>query len=120
MLMQSGIQVMQSGIHVWGASALLLPRYSCFWLLCHGRDNGLFSTVVLPLITKSTNDLHIANDISSTFREWNDVICFRARWCLRLVEVKTDAADRTVLDAVSSRVSDGEGTSPAPCCSACA
>ena len=120
MLMQSGIQVMQSGIHVWGASALLLPRYLRFWLLCHGRDNGLFSTVVLPLITKSTNDLHITDYISSALREWNEMICFRARWCLRLVEVKKSAADGAVFDAVSSRVSDGEGAGSAPGCSACA
>lgn len=50
MLMQSGIQVMQSGIHVWGVNALLLPCYSCFWLLCCGRDNGLFSAIVFSLI----------------------------------------------------------------------
>ena len=49
MLMQSGIQVMQSGIHVCGVNALLLPRYSCFWLLCCGRDNGLFAAVVFQI-----------------------------------------------------------------------
>ena len=112
--------LMQSGIHVWGVNALLLPCYSCFWLLCCGRDNGLFSAVAFPLITKSANYLHIADDIFSTFRVWNEMICFRARWCLWRVEVESSAAYRAVLDAVSSRVSDGEGTGPAPGCSACA
>ena len=120
MLMQSGIQVMQSGIHVCGVNALLLPRYSCFWLLCCGRDNGLFPAIAFPLITTSANYLHVTDYISSTFREWNDVICFRARGCLRLVEVESSAADWAVLDAVSSRVSDGEGSGSAPGCSACA
>ena len=120
MLMQSGIQVMQSGIHVRGVNALFLPRYSCFWLLCCGRDNGLFPAVAFPLITKSADDLHIADYISSAFRVWNEMICFRARWCSRRVEVESSAADRTVLDAVSSRVSDGEGAGSAPGCSACA
>ena len=112
--------LMQSGIHVRGVNALLLPCYSCFWLFCCGRDNGLFSAVVFPLITKSTNDLHITDYIFPALRVRNNVICFRACWCLRLVKVKSSAADRTVLDAVSSRVSDREGTGPAPGCSACA
>ena len=118
MLMQSGIHVMQSGIHVRGVNALLLPFYPRFWLFRHGRDNGLFSAVTLFLIATSTNDLHVTDYIFSTFRVWNDVICFRARWCLWRVEIKKSAADWTVLDAVSSRVSDGEGTGPAPCCRA--
>ena len=112
--------LMQSGIHVRGVNALLLPRYSCFWLLCCGRDNGLFSAVAFPLIATSADYLHVADDISSAFRVWNEMICFRACWCLRLVEVKSSAADRTVLDAVSSCVSDGEGSGSAPGCSACA
>ena len=90
-----------------GVNALLLPCYSCFWLLCCGRDNGLFSAVAFPLIAKSTNNLHITDYILSALREWNEMICFRARWCLWRVEVESSAADRTVLDAVSSRVSDG-------------
>ena len=106
MLMQSGIQVMQSGIHVWGVNALLLPCYSCFWLLCCGRDNGLFPAVVFPLIAKSTNDLHITNHISSTLREWNNMICFRACRCLWRLEIEPGAADWTVFDAVSSRIPD--------------
>ena len=67
MLMQSGIQVMQSGIHVCGVNALLLPCYSCFWLLCCGRDNGLFSAVAFPLIAETADYLHVANYISSAF-----------------------------------------------------
>ena len=112
--------LMRSGIHVWGVNALLLPCYSCFWLFCCGRDNGLFSAVAFPLIATSADYLHVANYIFSTFREWNDVICFRARWCLRLIEVTASTADRAVLDAVSSCVSDGEGAGSAPGCSACA
>ena len=98
--------LMQSGIHARGPNALFLPRYSCFWLLCHGRDNGLFSAVVLPLITKSTNDLHITDYISSALRVRNDVICFRACRCLWRLEVKSSAAYRAVFDAVSSRIPD--------------
>src|SRR5699024_4023277 len=100
------LHVDAAGIHVRGASALFLPCYSCFWLLCYGRDNGLFSAVALPLIATSTNDLHVTDDILSAFRVRNEMICSRARWCLRRLEIKTSAADRAVLDAVSPRVPD--------------
>jgi hypothetical protein len=98
--------LMQSGIHACGVNALLLPCYLCFWLFCCGRDNGLFSAVAFSLIATSADDLHITNHISSTLRVRDDVICFRACWCLRLVEVKKSAADWAVLDAVSPRIPD--------------
>ena len=106
--------LMQSGIHVCGVSALLLPCYSCFWLLCCGRDNGLLPAVALSLIAQSADYLHVTDYIFSTFRVWNEMICFRACWCLRLVEVESSAAYGAVLDAVSSCVSDGEGSGSAP------
>src|SRR5699024_328192 len=81
------LHVDAAGINVCGVNALLLPCYSCFWLLCCGRDNGLFSAVAFPLIATSADDLHVTDDIFPTFRVWNDVICFRARWCSWRVEV---------------------------------
>ena len=112
--------LMRSGIHVWGVNALLLPCYLCFWLFCCGRDNGLFSAVAFPLIATSADDLHITNHVSSTLRVRNEMIRFRACRCLWRLEIESSAADWTVFDAVSSRVSDGEGAGSAPGCSACA